>query len=548
MKNLFKSLFVLLIMPAIVFGDGNDNNTARLQVIHNAADPAASVVDIYVNGDMYEDDFSFREATDFRTVPAGVELNIGVAPGNSQSSEESIAVIPVTLAAGKTYVAIANGVIGEGFEPNPEGNGIGFNLLALDKGREQSPNKNRVYVAAFHGATDAPAVDVLKKSSYGSSVLFDDLSYGEFSRYRYLRPERQTIQITPGGDNANVLVSYDVDLTGLGGGAAVVFASGFLTPDNDNFGPAFGLFAALPNGAVVEFPVLTETAMLQVIHNAADPAASVVDIYVNGSMYEDDFAFREATEFRTVPAGVALNIGVAPGNSASADESLATIPVVLEAGKTYVAVANGVIGSGFENNPDGRSIGFSLFARDGIKTSSMYHNTVQVLAFHGATDAPTVDVVLRNGWYRTTVFDNLTYGEFSDYGFLGAREYIVDITPGDNNTLAVASYTVNLSGLGGGAAVVFASGFLTPDNDNFGPAFGLFAALPDGTVVEFPPYIQTARLQVIHNAADPAAEMVDIYVNGGLYEDDFAFREATEFRTVPAGVTLNIGVAPANSS
>jgi len=553
MKSLTALMTLILLITPVTFAgdrDGGDDMYARLQVIHNSADPAASVVDIYVNGSMYEDDFAFREATEFRDVPAGVELNIGIAPGNSESADDALVTIPVTLTAGKTYVAIANGVIGDGFAENPDNKSIGFNLFAKDRVKESSRFNKYVAVLAFHGSTDAPTVDILKKNQRFNWPLFNNLSYGEFSYYRYLKAEEYIISLTPGDDNETVVATYKVDLTGLGGGAAVVFASGFFDPSANNDGPAFGLFAALPDGTVVELMPDMEnmTARLQVIHNAADPAAEVVDLYVNGNLYEDDFAFREATEFHEVPAGVELNIGVAPGNSASADDALVTIPVTLENNKTYVAVANGVIGDGFAENPDGQAIGFQLFANDMAKTESEYDKTVRIMAFHGATDAPTVDVVVRNKWFRWPLINDLTYGEFSGYAALSDREYILDVTPGNGNSSAVASYRVDLSGLGGGAAVVFASGFLNPMANNDGPAFGLFAALPDGTVVEFPQYFDMARLQVIHNAADPAAESVDLYVNGALYEDDFDFREATEFRDVPAGVTLNIGVAPGNSS
>ncbi len=101
--------------------------------------------------------------------------------------------------------------------------------------------------------------------------------------------------------------------------------------------------------------------------------------------------------------------------------------------------------------------------------------------------------------------------------------------------------------MGGGAAVVFASGFLNPSENQNGAAFGIFAALPNGTVVEFPS-VQLSRLQVIHNAADVAAENVDIYLNGTLLLNDFAFRTATPFIDAPANVDLNIGIAPANST
>jgi len=51
------------------------------------------------------------------------------------------------------------------------------------------------------------------------------------------------------------VVSYLAPLAGLADGAAFVFASGFFVPDSNNNGPAFGVFAALADGSVLELPV-----------------------------------------------------------------------------------------------------------------------------------------------------------------------------------------------------------------------------------------------------------------------------------------------------
>lgn len=60
-------------------------------------------------------------------------------------------------------------------------------------------------------------------------------------------------------------------------------------------------------------------------------------------------------------------------------------------------------------------------------------------------------------------------------------------------------------------------------------------------------FAQTARVQVIHNSADLAAQTVDVYLNDVLLLGDFDFRTASEFIDATAGVPLSIEVAPGDS-
>ena len=59
---------------------------------------------------------------------------------------------------------------------------------------------------------------------------------------------------------------------------------------------------------------------------------------------------------------------------------------------------------------------------------------------------------------------------------------------------------------------------------------------------------QTARVQVIHNSADAAAEFVDVYLNDALLIPNFEFRTASSFIDAPAGEEIELSVAPPNSS
>ena len=84
------------------------------------------------------------------------------------------------------------------------------------------------------------------------------------------------------------------------------------------------LLFSLATGALLGSSAMAQEARLQIIHNSADAAAAVVDIYVNDALFLDDVAFRTATDFMDVPAEADLAVGIAPGNSMGAGDIIAT--------------------------------------------------------------------------------------------------------------------------------------------------------------------------------------------------------------------------------
>ena len=532
--GLFAALPSGLVVPLTPVG------LARLQVIHNCADPAAAQVDVYLNGSLLLNDFGFRTATPYIDVTSNIVQNIGIAPGNSLSAADTLVNIPITLSSNGTYVAIASGVLDPSlFAANPDGINTGFQLNLFDNMQESALNPANTEFAVLHGATDAPAVDVYARNV---AQLVDDAAYGAITSYLSVPASDYILDITPAAGSP-ILASYSAPLSSLAGQAFVAFASGFLDPAQNNNGPSFGLYAALADGTVIPLED-TATARLQIIHNSADPAAAQVDIYVNGSILLDDFAFRSATSYIHVPAETTLDIGIAPGNSTSANDTLVNIPVVLSNNGTYVAIANGVLApSSFALNPNGVSTGFQLLLHDGMREAALTAGDVDFRVLHGATDAPAVDVKVRNG---ATLVNGAQYTDFTAYISVPSNDYLLDICAAGTSTI-VASYTAPLTAIPDLSAVLFASGFLDPSQNNNGEAFGLFAALPDGTVVPFTK-TSVARAQIIHNCADPAADSVDIYINGSLALDNFAFRSATPYIDVTADTAMNIGIAPKTSN
>ena len=242
-----KSLTIITLAFIALTGIGTASaQEATIQIIHNSPDPAAATVDIYVNAGAEPAiaGLAFRAATGLVQLPANTDLAVGIAAGGSSGPEDIIATWTYNLPEGSMTVVMANGILGDDFD-------LFVNAL------ETSAASGEVGVLAFHGAQDAPAVDI---GADGVGVLVPGLEYQTFAGYIYVPAADYILTVAPAGGEA--IAGFDAPLSGLGGGAAVVFASGFLSGT-----PSFGLFAALPDGVVLPLTpngsVATEPATME---------------------------------------------------------------------------------------------------------------------------------------------------------------------------------------------------------------------------------------------------------------------------------------------
>ena len=476
----------LVVLGAIVLAITSATaQTAQVQIIHNSADPAAAVVDVYVNGTRAIDNFSFRNSTAFLPLPSGVDLNVVIAGPDSQDDSNPVFSKVFNLADGERYAVVASGVINpDDFAMNADADAVptSFDLIAVGGLRAAAEMMGNVELFAFHGASDAPKVDVLA----GPTPVITRLSFGSGSEYVSVPPASYVLGVAPTAGSP--IASFTADVSGLADAAIIVVASGFLDPTMNQNGPAFGLFAIAPSGGpFIVLPAVEEPmiAQVQIIHNAADPAAATVDVYLGETMIADNFNFRTATSFLDVPANVELVVGVAGPDSESSEDAIATFPVTLEVGR-YVVVANGVLSADdFAPNPDGRATGinFQLFPIANIRPSAMNPDEVDFIIFHGSTDAVSVDVTANTS---VALVSDLYYGQSSEYISVPPASYTINVAPAGGSP--IANFEADLTTLGSQVLVVLASGFLSPMDNQDGPAFGLYAATAaGGDLVMLPP-------------------------------------------------------------
>lgn len=431
---------------------------ARIQVIHAAADPDAATVDVYLNETLLLDDFAFRTTTPFVDVDAGDDLELAIAPGDSASVDDALTTFSgVSLPAEERTIIVVAGVLDpDAFDPNPDEADTTISLYTFADARERSNDTNFDQLAIFHASTDQPAVALALPD--GTEIL-SQLAYGEFAEnYLSVPPGVLAFDLLRASDGARQGSFQTPELTG--GEAFVVVATGFGdTAQNPDAAFELTLFPSRYGGDRSEGVTLDEAARLQLIHNAPDPDAASVDLYLDSELTYPAVAFREATSFRTVVAGQDFELLVTAAGDANTEVLTSTLN--LGNGQSAVAVIGGVLDPGdFTANPDGEDIALRIFLNSDALEEARSADTVDLLVFHGVPDAPSVALVTDAGESAQVLSPTLTYGDFDGYLSVAPEDIVAQITPASDTTTTLAGFALPLSLLEGEALTVVASGLL----------------------------------------------------------------------------------------
>jgi hypothetical protein len=520
--------------------------TSRIQFIHNSADTSLSVVDVYVGSSLIADNLPFRTATSFLDVPAISETTISIANANSTNESDALESFQFTFVTGEKYVMVANGQLNS-FGYNPP---IPLSLSVFTGAKETLASASVTEFLFCHGATDLPIVDLVETELL-QLPAFESISHGSIEGYQSFFAASYVFSLTNETNESTYgTFSAPFDEMGLGGIPVTIVTSGYFNQAANSFGESLGLWLAKPTGGpLLELPALSLnlSARCQMIHNSADAALNLVDVYLNGDIVLNDFAFRTSTPFMHLPAGNQVEIAVAGSNSFNVSEAYFVDTLEILSGETYTMVLNGVLNESLYSP----ALPLEWHVASGMNESVSTAENVRFLFHHGVTDGQTVNIFETSN-FSVPFAEDLSFGDFSTNFELPIDDFVLTLL-NDEPTEQIESYLASFSSnFPGQIITVILSGFQNPTLNNNGPMWGLWIASENGgnliplQVVPSEPVF--AEVQFLHNSADDLLSICDIYVNDELYVSNFAFRYVTPFMSLPAEVPLSIAITPPSST
>ena len=429
------ALYIFLVVSTLLNG-----STMKLQFVNNSPNQS---IDVYINEQNEIRNFEFLNSSLPFELPSTFLLGI------SPYQDNVMVDYPIELMPNSRNIMLVNGRFGDSDNPIRIGTST-LDSLAIDR--------YHTAVNFFHGTNDMPAIDIL----INGNAIVERLEFGSFSNYKQIITGAYEIQLN---DNISgeKIESFSLDLTGHNEKTFVIYTAGYLNPSSEE--PQLSSHMVNINGVSTELEisetVLDETASVQIIHNSPYP---VVDIYVDGAEALSDVPYRATTGLIDLP--ISTTVGISPANGAV----IAEFPFTLVSGGHYVVTASGIVGD--TDHP------FDLVA-SGLDTMASDNNHFALKVYHGVTDAPAVDIYA-NG---SLLVDSLDFGNYAGYLQVPVGDYTIDVAA-HGSTTPVASFSAPLSSMGGGAGIVYASGFLSPAMTD--SAFTLILTTPNGDDTELP--------------------------------------------------------------
>jgi hypothetical protein len=507
---------------------------AVVTFVHSSPEPSLRVVDLYVSQagvTTKVEDIAFQRASNLNEVAiyGDIEVTFSVAPSSSVGISESVYETSFTPMPDKGYMAIFCGVVKPSdYLANPEKKPIELAISTYEVPNENNdPGKTAVYF--FHASTDLEAGDVWPRG--GTKAATTNLGFQDRSTAAaVLDRKATTIDFTKAGDKTKVLASFSVDLSSLASSVLVCVISGFKAPgDNAKSTDTLAMLNVLEDGRVVRSPLIagSQKCRVQIVHASADPAFSIVDLWLNGVKTFDNVSFRRASGFVDVPANTPLVIGLAPATSNAYKDTIATITLEpLRPQRTYSIVAVGVSDtSKFSKNPDGVFAGFQLKVYDGALERNATTKT-GVRTLHAITDAPRVSFAGAKTNYASKI------------GYTDMTPSYIETDPGTDTVWMSNTEGQRLKGYicdfrgASRATILVATGFMDPSKNGNGPGPAVILVDASGNVNSNIQAIDPNTTSVQEDALiaagmrvgpNPASAAAEFFVPSNLASEPCAF-------------------------
>jgi hypothetical protein len=483
--NLRKLLFLVAFLGAAYA------SAQRVQIIHNAPDPALRAVDIWVNGGQRPvlSNFNFRQATPFLDLGAlGItgRVKIEIKPLNSGPQTSALLTKEIVLGREDTKYIIANGVANPRAFANPFGYNIAADLFAIDAA-ENAQQAGNYQFRLFHGVSDVPPVSVFLNNA--TQPIAPLLRYGQASNFISVPGETENVlRVRIPGQNATI-AQLELNTRGKSGRAGIVLASGFAFPDNNNNGPFNVFFLVNPDGSTEIIPI--QTAVIEILNNVSDPTVENLDFGLRNLNLNIETKKPNNPYLSTYSGGIGVgNTWQVIAYDKQGNVRASSAPFVAERNGRYRFMINGVVNlSNFDLSVNGPAIHINFYSEEGTR-EAIDSDKVRLRVVHAAPDVPPVNIGVRE--LGVTPFTNLAYGRATEFVVLPVDDYLIDIALSQNPNASTA-FALNLSEWGGRSGIVFASGFANPSRNRDGAELGIYF-WPEGASSPIPLYAVPASI------------------------------------------------------